>query len=146
MGELWGFAWAAKCWELLIINLCFNSSDGEVLWSSRYYYDNCSHFGAYIAPQSSISSDAGVDYYILECRGPGLPLAGELLYSVEMLKRRLPLADSIFRLENSLSRRKPLEIFTWKHFLGASLTVFVCKPQTIKSASIIIFPVFLFLR
>lgn len=51
--------------------------DGEVLWSSRYYYDNCSHFGAYVAPQSSISTDAGVEYYILECRGPGLPLAGE---------------------------------------------------------------------
>lgn len=51
--------------------------DGEVLWSSRYYYDNCSHFGAYVAPESSISTDTGVDYYILECRGPGLPLAGE---------------------------------------------------------------------
>lgn len=55
--------------------------DGEVLWSSRYYYDNCSHFGAYIAPQSSISSDVGVEYYILECRGPGLPLAGEFIAS-----------------------------------------------------------------
>lgn len=58
------------------------------MWSSRYYYDNCSHFGAYVAPQSSISTDAGVDYYILECRGPGLPLAGEFA------KRNFPLADA----------------------------------------------------
>lgn len=70
--------------------------DGDVLWSSRYYYDNCSHFGAHIAPQSSISSDAGVDYYILECRGPGLPLAGEFFFSSSQLffcaKKRKSLA------------------------------------------------------
>lgn len=51
--------------------------DGDLLFASRYYYDNCSHFGAFVAPQSSISTDAGVEYYILECLGPGLPLAGE---------------------------------------------------------------------
>ncbi|CAO1378587.1 unnamed protein product [Diamesa serratosioi] len=55
---------------------CITCDLGDVLWSSRYYYSNCSHFEAYVAPLSSISSDAGVDYYILECRGPGLPLAG----------------------------------------------------------------------
>lgn len=70
------------------------------MWSSRYYYENCTHFGAYVAPQSSIASDAGVDFYILECRGPGLPLAGE--YALEVLKSpalatgRLPRVESAF--------------------------------------------------
>lgn len=104
--------WFAHCWVVVVlVNTFWTQSkeafppllfrrtepqcitcDGDVLWSSRYYYDNCSHFGAHIAPQSSISSDAGVDYYILECRGPGLPLAGEFFFSSSqfffVLKRR----------------------------------------------------------
>lgn len=102
--------------------------DSEVLWSSRYYYDNCSHFGAYIAPQSSISTDAGVDYYILECRGPGLPLAGE--FSIEMLKPKIFSCSryEIFQLENSLFIcARTLEDFHKNNFLGASLDVFVCE-------------------
>lgn len=43
------------------------------------YYDNCSHFEAYVIPKSSSSTDVGVEYYILECRGPSLPFAGEFL-------------------------------------------------------------------
>lgn len=49
---------------------------GEALWRSRYYYINCTHFNAYFSPSSSIASDVGIEYYILECLGPGLPLAG----------------------------------------------------------------------
>lgn len=58
---------------------CITCDLGEVLWNSRVYYGNCSHFDAYVSPQSSISSDSGVEYYILECRGLSLPYAGELL-------------------------------------------------------------------
>lgn len=47
-----------------------------MLWSSRYYYSNCSYFNAYFGPMSSIASDIGIEYYILECLGPGVPLAG----------------------------------------------------------------------
>lgn len=74
--------------------------DGDILFSSRFYYNNCSHFGAYVAPQSSISTDAGVDYYILECRGPGLPLAGEFFFMRKMLKNsKLSEKAKTFQLE-----------------------------------------------
>lgn len=55
---------------------CITCDLGDVLWSSRYYYINCSHFDAFVTPMSSISTDIGIEYYILECQGPGLPLAG----------------------------------------------------------------------
>lgn len=55
---------------------CITCDLGEMLWSSRYYYINCSYFNAYFAPLSSIAADIGIEYYILECLGPGLPLAG----------------------------------------------------------------------
>ena len=57
---------------------CITCDLGEVLWSSRYYYSNCSYFNAYVSPEmSSMSTETGINYYILECLGPGLPLAGE---------------------------------------------------------------------
>lgn len=37
---------------------------------------------AYVVPTSSIATESGVDYYILECRGPGLPLAGEFPFVI----------------------------------------------------------------
>lgn len=91
--------------------------DGDVLWSSRYYYDNCSHFGAHIAPQSSISSDAGVDYYILECRGPGLPLAGEFFFSSSQF---------FFCAKKKENLSRAGKLCTGKRiFLGAPVAVFV---------------------
>lgn len=57
--------------------ICVTCDLGDVLWSSRFYYINCSHFDAFVSPLSSIATaDHAVDYYILECQGPGLPLAG----------------------------------------------------------------------
>jgi hypothetical protein len=106
--------------------------DGEVLWTSRYYYHNCSHFGAYVAPQSSISTNAGVDYYILECRGPGLPLAGELkmLHGKSAKRIFLSLRSQLktFQLENSLNvflsfRLKRVTTF----FSGRHLRMYLCK-------------------
>ncbi|KAL7031758.1 hypothetical protein ACKWTF_007126 [Chironomus riparius] len=55
---------------------CITCESSETLWRSKDYYSNCTHFEAYVAPKSSITTDAGVDYYILECRGPSLPFAG----------------------------------------------------------------------
>ncbi|XP_059617511.1 inactive dipeptidyl peptidase 10 isoform X1 [Phlebotomus argentipes] len=55
---------------------CITCDLGEVLWSSRYYYSNCTHFEVHMSPTTSISSDVGIEYYILECLGPGLPLSG----------------------------------------------------------------------
>lgn len=56
--------------------VCITCDLGDVLWSSRYYYINCSYFDAFVSPSSSIATDFGVENYILECQGPGLPLAG----------------------------------------------------------------------
>ncbi|XP_053998740.1 dipeptidyl aminopeptidase-like protein 6 isoform X1 [Hylaeus anthracinus] len=53
--------------------LCVTCDLGEVLWSSRFYYTNCTHFGASVSPAVN---DATQGYYVLYCEGPGLPLAG----------------------------------------------------------------------
>uniref|UniRef100_A0A1A9V2A1 Peptidase S9 prolyl oligopeptidase catalytic domain-containing protein n=1 Tax=Glossina austeni TaxID=7395 RepID=A0A1A9V2A1_GLOAU len=55
---------------------CITCDLGEALWSSRYYYVNCSHFDAFIMPTSSIATQSGISFYILECLGPGLPVSG----------------------------------------------------------------------
>lgn len=60
--------------------LCVTCDLGDVLWTSRYYYINCSHFDAFVSPLSSIATEIGVDYYILECLGPGLPLSGKFIF------------------------------------------------------------------
>lgn len=90
--------------------------DDDLLFASRYYYGNCSHFGAFVVPQSSISSDAGVEFYILECLGPGLPLAGEFHAKEEkkiVLKSALDV--EVGARWNDTSTRKA--------FLGASFRV-----------------------
>ncbi|XP_014089401.1 dipeptidyl peptidase 4 [Bactrocera oleae] len=55
---------------------CITCDLGEALWSSRYYYVNCSHFDAFMTPVSSIATQYGIEFYILECQGPGLPVSG----------------------------------------------------------------------
>ncbi|XP_044752432.1 dipeptidyl peptidase 4 isoform X2 [Coccinella septempunctata] len=52
---------------------CITCDLSDVLWSSRYLYGNCTHFNALVSPRTSPSSHA---YYVLQCEGPGLPLAG----------------------------------------------------------------------
>ncbi|CAG5099855.1 Similar to DPP10: Inactive dipeptidyl peptidase 10 (Homo sapiens), partial [Cotesia congregata] len=52
--------------------LCITCDLGDVLWSSRFYYTNCTHFGASVSP----STETRQGYYVLHCEGPGLPLAG----------------------------------------------------------------------
>nr|XP_029728882.1 dipeptidyl peptidase 4-like isoform X2 [Aedes albopictus] len=54
---------------------CVTCDLSEVLWSSRYYYSNCTHFNAYVSPESHTATNSGITHYILECEGPGLPLA-----------------------------------------------------------------------
>lgn len=51
---------------------CITCDLSKLLWSSRYYYSNCTHFNALISPQTS----SGMLQYVLQCEGPGLPLAG----------------------------------------------------------------------
>lgn len=55
---------------------CITCDLADALWSSRFYYVNCTHFDAFFSPSSSIATNYSIDKYILECQGPGLPLAG----------------------------------------------------------------------
>ncbi|XP_023299933.1 prolyl endopeptidase FAP isoform X2 [Lucilia cuprina] len=68
---------------------CITCDLGEALWSSRYYYLNCSHFDAFIMPTSSIATPHGISFYILECQGPGLPVSGVHLHKTHSLERIL---------------------------------------------------------
>ncbi|XP_019867490.1 inactive dipeptidyl peptidase 10 isoform X2 [Aethina tumida] len=52
---------------------CITCDLTEFLWSSRYLYGNCTHFNALISPRGEYTN---ASYYILQCEGPGLPLAG----------------------------------------------------------------------
>uniref|UniRef100_A0A182TIR2 Peptidase S9 prolyl oligopeptidase catalytic domain-containing protein n=1 Tax=Anopheles melas TaxID=34690 RepID=A0A182TIR2_9DIPT len=54
---------------------CITCDLSDVLWGSRYYYSNCSFFDAFVSSQPYVSQHIGISYYILECKGPGLPLA-----------------------------------------------------------------------
>ncbi|KAK9731513.1 Dipeptidyl peptidase IV (DPP IV) N-terminal region [Popillia japonica] len=51
---------------------CITCDLSTILWRSRYYYSNCTYFNALISPQTQ----SGMPYYVLQCEGPGLPLAG----------------------------------------------------------------------
>ncbi|XP_056631693.1 dipeptidyl aminopeptidase-like protein 6 isoform X1 [Diorhabda sublineata] len=51
---------------------CITCDLGDVLWSSRYLYRNCTHFSAQVSPRFDESSSP---FYVLHCEGPGLPLA-----------------------------------------------------------------------
>lgn len=55
---------------------CITCDLGEALWSSRYYYVNCSHFDAFLTPSTTTIPENGINHYILECQGPGLPVSG----------------------------------------------------------------------
>nr|XP_023020216.1 inactive dipeptidyl peptidase 10 isoform X2 [Leptinotarsa decemlineata] len=51
---------------------CITCDLGDVLWSSRYLYGNCTHFSAQVSPRLEHSNSS---FYVLHCEGPGLPLA-----------------------------------------------------------------------
>lgn len=53
---------------------CVTCDMGDVLWASRYHYGNCTHFNAAISPPTN--REGALGHYVLECEGPGLPLAG----------------------------------------------------------------------
>ncbi|KAK0093108.1 hypothetical protein PV326_014278 [Microctonus aethiopoides] len=89
--------------------LCITCDLGDVLWSSRFYYTNCTHFGASV----SSSTDTRQGYYVLHCEGPGLPLAG--VHSVTTHKMVRVLYDTrIQRAERlaewALPTRKSFEV------------------------------------
>ncbi|XP_026469614.1 inactive dipeptidyl peptidase 10 [Ctenocephalides felis] len=67
---------------------CITCDLGEVLWSSRYYYSNCTHFNAAVSP-SLRPMEHGMSYYVLQCEGPGLPLAGVHSVGTHRLSRIL---------------------------------------------------------
>ncbi|XP_050306548.1 dipeptidyl aminopeptidase-like protein 6 isoform X1 [Anthonomus grandis grandis] len=52
---------------------CITCDLGDVLWSSRFLYGNCTHFNALVSPPNGNYQDP---FYVLQCEGPGLPLAG----------------------------------------------------------------------
>lgn len=72
---------------------CITCDLGDVLWSSRHYYTNCTHFTASVNPRLPQHYIQGVKpprgYYVLECEGPGLPLAAVHLSSTHRLRRLL---------------------------------------------------------
>lgn len=75
----------------------------------RFYYTNCTHFGASV----SSSTDTRQGYYVLHCEGPGLPLAG--VHSVTTHKMVRVLYDTrIQRAERlaewALPTRKSFEV------------------------------------
>ncbi|XP_018325145.1 inactive dipeptidyl peptidase 10 isoform X2 [Agrilus planipennis] len=78
--------------------LCITCDLGGVLWSSRYYYGNCSHFSASISPRAASS---GMLYYLLECEGPRFPLAG--LHSARTHKLHKIIYDTRARMTPKLS-------------------------------------------
>ncbi|XP_025072942.1 dipeptidyl aminopeptidase-like protein 6 [Pogonomyrmex barbatus] len=66
--------------------LCVTCDLGDVLWSSRRYYTNCTHFGASVSPSVE---EGAQGYYVLYCEGPGLPLAAVHTMSTHKLVRVL---------------------------------------------------------
>ncbi|XP_043064293.1 dipeptidyl aminopeptidase-like protein 6 isoform X2 [Drosophila ficusphila] len=68
---------------------CITCDLGEDLWSSRYYYTNCSHFDAFITPSLGIATNYGIEFYILECLGPGLPVSGVHMHKTHSLVKIL---------------------------------------------------------
>ncbi|SPP81613.1 prolyl endopeptidase FAP isoform X2 [Drosophila guanche] len=68
---------------------CITCDLGEALWSSRYYYINCSHFDAFITPSLGVATSYGIEFYILECQGPGLPVSGVHMHKTHSLVKIL---------------------------------------------------------
>ncbi|XP_012223647.1 A-type potassium channel modulatory protein DPP6 isoform X1 [Linepithema humile] len=86
--------------------LCVTCDLGEVLWSSRFYYTNCTHFGASVSPPIN---DDTQGYYVLHCEGPGLPLAGVHMTSSHKMVRvlydtRIQRADKLSELALPIRR------------------------------------------
>uniref|UniRef100_A0A0C9RBH7 Dpp10_0 protein n=1 Tax=Fopius arisanus TaxID=64838 RepID=A0A0C9RBH7_9HYME len=89
--------------------LCITCDLGDVLWSSRFYYTNCTRFGASV----SVSTETRQGYYVLHCEGPGLPLAG--VHSVTTHKMVRVLYDTRVQRSERLSqlalpKRKSFEV------------------------------------
>ncbi|XP_066594146.1 inactive dipeptidyl peptidase 10 isoform X2 [Prorops nasuta] len=89
--------------------LCVTCDLGEVLWSSRFYYTNCTHFGASVSPPAETALQG---YYVLYCEGPGLPLAGVHSDSHKMIRvlydSRIQQADKLSQL--ALPTRRSFEV------------------------------------
>ncbi|XP_043287837.1 inactive dipeptidyl peptidase 10 isoform X2 [Venturia canescens] len=96
--------------------LCVTCDLGDVLWSSRFYYTNCTHFGASVSPPSHNASSTNANiqgYYVLHCEGPGLPLAGVHSMSNHKMVRvlydtRIQRADRLSQL--ALPTRRSFEV------------------------------------
>ncbi|KAJ8683542.1 hypothetical protein QAD02_019334, partial [Eretmocerus hayati] len=60
---------------------CVTCDISEIQWNDRYYYTNCTHFGASVSPPvidqtlQESKDDEKLGFYVLYCEGPGLPLA-----------------------------------------------------------------------
>ncbi|XP_011055618.1 PREDICTED: inactive dipeptidyl peptidase 10 isoform X1 [Acromyrmex echinatior] len=90
--------------------LCVTCDLGDVLWSSRFYYTNCTHFGASVSPSVDNNTQG---YYVLYCEGPGLPLAGVHMMSTHKMIRvlydtRLQRAEKLSEL--ALPTRRNFEV------------------------------------
>ncbi|XP_033209762.1 inactive dipeptidyl peptidase 10 isoform X2 [Belonocnema kinseyi] len=90
--------------------LCITCDLGEVLWSSRFYYINCTHFGASVNPPTA---DSGAGFYVLYCEGPGLPLGGVHSVTTHKMVRvlydtRIQRGDRLSQL--ALPKRRSLEV------------------------------------
>ncbi|XP_036148283.1 inactive dipeptidyl peptidase 10 isoform X2 [Monomorium pharaonis] len=86
--------------------LCVTCDLGDVLWNSRFYYTNCTHFGASVSPSTDNNTQG---YYVLYCEGPGLPLAGVHTVSTHKMIRvlydtRIQRADKLSQLALPLKR------------------------------------------
>ena len=78
----------------------------------RFYYTNCTHFGASVSPPV----DDKEGYYVLHCEGPGLPLAGVHMMSTHKMVRvlydtRIQRADKLSEL--ALPTRRSFEVDVW---------------------------------
>ncbi|KAK7873601.1 hypothetical protein R5R35_009292 [Gryllus longicercus] len=94
---------------------CVTCDLGEVLWSSRAWYGNCTHFSAHLSAGHAATEapERGMAYYVLECGGPGLPLAGVHSAATHRLQRILfntrPLRSARLR-ELALPTQRSFEV------------------------------------
>lgn len=76
----------------------------------RFYYTNCTHFGASVSPPMENESSG---YYVLYCEGPGLPLAAVHLITTHKMIRvlydtRIQRGDKLSQL--ALPTRRSFEV------------------------------------
>jgi len=84
--------------------------DPELSTYCRFYYTNCTHFGASVSPPVD---DKAQGYYVLHCEGPGLPLAGMHMMSSHKMVRilydtKIQRADKLSEL--ALPTRRNFEV------------------------------------